>query len=87
MEPTNLFMTAPLFMPVPVPTMNREAKVLRYREKRKARKFEKKIRYASRKTYAENRPRSKGRFARKTDVELDVDQIFSFEDYGIVPSF
>ncbi|KAJ6814274.1 zinc finger protein CONSTANS-LIKE 2 isoform X1 [Iris pallida] len=75
--------------------MDREARVLRYREKKKNRKFEKTIRYASRKAYAEARPRIKGRFARRTDVEeLEVDQMFSnyaiSEDnsgYGIVPTF
>jgi hypothetical protein len=40
----------------------------RYREKRKLRKFEKTIRYASRKAYAEVRPRIKGRFAKKEEV-------------------
>jgi hypothetical protein len=40
----------------------------RYREKRKRRKFEKTIRYASRKAYAEVRPRIKGRFATREEV-------------------
>lgn len=55
---------------------DREARVLRYREKRKKRRFEKKVRYASRKTYAEIRPRIKGRFAKRSDLMtvLDVDQ-------------
>ncbi|XVE54624.1 hypothetical protein DITRI_Ditri03aG0097000 [Diplodiscus trichospermus] len=77
-----------LLMPLQFTSMNREEKVLRYREKRKARKFEKKIRYASRKAYAETRPRVKGRFASKTDMEIEDDQLFSKEDYGygIVPS-
>ncbi|PKA64157.1 Zinc finger protein CONSTANS-LIKE 5 [Apostasia shenzhenica] len=44
--------------------MEREAKVLRYKEKRKKRRYEKQIRYASRKAYAEKRPRVKGRFAK-----------------------
>ncbi|KAJ8770814.1 hypothetical protein K2173_021461 [Erythroxylum novogranatense] len=44
--------------------VDREAHMLRYREKRKNRKFEKTIRYASRKAYAETRPRIKGRFAK-----------------------
>ena len=39
---------------------------MRYREKRKSRRFEKTIRYASRKAYAETRPRVKGRFAKRT---------------------
>lgn len=76
--------------------MDREARVLRYREKKKTRKFEKTIRYASRKAYAETRPRIKGRFAKRTDadaeVEVEVEQMFSSalisdHGYGIVPSF
>ncbi|XP_009799762.1 zinc finger protein CONSTANS-LIKE 5 [Nicotiana sylvestris] len=79
--------------------MNREARVLRYREKKKNRKFEKTIRYASRKAYAETRPRIKGRFAKRNDsdgagVDSDIDQIFSGAGfiandsrYGVVPSF
>ncbi|KAG2245538.1 hypothetical protein Bca52824_085166 [Brassica carinata] len=62
---------------------DREARVLRYREKKKRRKFEKTIRYASRKAYAEVRPRIKG---------PDAEQLFSTSlmsntSYGIVPSF
>ncbi|KAM6542014.1 hypothetical protein CsatB_006461 [Cannabis sativa] len=60
---------------------DREARVLRYREKRKNRKFEKTIRYASRKAYAETRPRIKGRFAKRTEVEIEA------ERYGVVPMF
>ncbi|DBA83622.1 hypothetical protein WJX77_005017 [Trebouxia sp. C0004] len=48
--------------------MDREARVARYREKRKRRTFEKTIRYESRKAYAEVRPRIKGRFATKEEV-------------------
>ncbi|KAL3130722.1 hypothetical protein ABBQ38_000070 [Trebouxia sp. C0009 RCD-2024] len=48
--------------------MAREARVARYREKRKRRTFEKTIRYESRKAYAEVRPRIKGRFATKDEV-------------------
>ena len=62
---------------------DRKARVLRYREKRKNRKFEKTIRYASRKAYAETRPRIKGRFAKRTDVEVEVER---FGGYGVVPS-
>jgi len=46
---------------------SREARLMRYREKRKNRRFEKTIRYASRKAYAESRPRVKGRFAKRAD--------------------
>ncbi|MGM7466759.1 CCT domain-containing protein, partial [Escherichia albertii] len=49
--------------------IDREARVQRYREKRKNRRFEKTIRYASRKAYAETRPRIKGRFAKRADME------------------
>ncbi|XP_013644602.2 zinc finger protein CONSTANS-LIKE 2 [Brassica napus] len=71
---------------------DREARVLRYREKKKRRKFEKTIRYASRKAYAEVRPRIKGRFAKRIDMEADAEQLFSTSlmsntSYGIVPSF
>ncbi|KAL6906389.1 hypothetical protein ACP4OV_003990 [Aristida adscensionis] len=51
------------------PVMDREAKVMRYKEKRKRRRYEKQIRYASRKAYAEMRPRVKGRFAKVPDGE------------------
>ncbi|XP_023746649.1 zinc finger protein CONSTANS-LIKE 3 [Lactuca sativa] len=80
--------------------MDRMARVLRYREKRKNRKFEKKIRYASRKAYAEQRPRIKGRFAKRTEstTELNADRwLFTAAsdcssygvevEYGVVPSF
>ncbi|CAN7116893.1 unnamed protein product [Brassica rapa subsp. narinosa] len=69
---------------------DREARVQRYREKKKRRKFEKTIRYASRKAYAEIRPRIKGRFAKRTETEADAEQLFStslMAGYGIVPSF
>ncbi|MQL80262.1 hypothetical protein Taro_012707 [Colocasia esculenta] len=49
--------------------MDREARVLRYREKKKRRKFGKQIRYASRKAYAEVRPRIRGRFVKAPDVD------------------
>ncbi|CAF2137304.1 unnamed protein product [Brassica rapa] len=72
-------------------SMDREARVLRYREKRKNRKFEKTIRYASRKAYAESRPRIKGRFAKRTETENDdvfFSQVYaSAGQYGVVPTF
>jgi len=49
--------------------LTRAERVARYREKRKHRKFEKTIRYASRKAYAEVRPRIKGRFAKKEELQ------------------
>ncbi|KAL5559590.1 hypothetical protein UlMin_035801 [Ulmus minor] len=69
---------------VQISPADRVARVLRYREKRKNRKFEKTIRYASRKAYAETRPRIKGRFAKRTEVELEADRI---SGYGVVPSY
>ncbi|KAH9614451.1 hypothetical protein KSS87_004762 [Heliosperma pusillum] len=82
------------------PAMDRAARVLRYREKRKNRKFEKTIRYASRKAYAETRPRVKGRFVKRTgnDETSDIDKLFAnsresnFDyvvdhGYGVVPTF
>ncbi|XP_073131861.1 zinc finger protein CONSTANS-LIKE 3 [Henckelia pumila] len=65
----------------PVSGLDREARVLRYREKRKNRRFEKTIRYASRKAYAETRPRIKGRFAKRSDLQL-IDS-----SYCLVPTF
>ncbi|CAN8288470.1 unnamed protein product [Cochlearia groenlandica] len=44
----------------------REARVWRYRDKRKNRLFEKKIRYQVRKVNADKRPRMKGRFVRRS---------------------
>lgn len=87
-----LFSGPPIQVPTQFSPMDREARVLRYREKKKTRKFEKTIRYASRKAYAEARPRIKGRFAKRSEVKLEVDQMFSNyvvseHGYSIVPSF
>ncbi|VAI56167.1 unnamed protein product [Triticum turgidum subsp. durum] len=78
----------------------REARLMRYREKRKNRRFEKTIRYASRKAYAESRPRVKGRFAKRADdADADADAVavgtittprpcvLDFGSYGVVPTF
>lgn len=61
----------PSLVPLQFPQslLDRKARVARYREKRKHRTFENKIRYTSRKLYAENRPRIKGRFARPDELE------------------
>ncbi|GAV60079.1 zf-B_box domain-containing protein/CCT domain-containing protein [Cephalotus follicularis] len=86
----DLFSGTPNQIPPQLSPMDREARVLRYREKKKNRKFEKTIRYASRKAYAEARPRIKGRFAKRAEVELEVDRMFCSSitaetGYGIVP--
>ncbi|KZV29583.1 zinc finger protein CONSTANS-LIKE 5 [Dorcoceras hygrometricum] len=78
----------------PVSALDREARVLRYREKRKNRRFQKTIRYASRKAYAETRPRIKGRFAKRTSDGADPvflsgspeDYVFDAR-YDVVMSF
>ncbi|XP_073010751.1 zinc finger protein HD1-like [Typha latifolia] len=93
LEGTTNHLPGPSFhLPPQFSSVDREARVLRYREKRKTRKFEKTIRYASRKAYAEARPRIKGRFAKRSDIEHEVDQMFAATEmsdgnYGIVPSF
>ncbi|CAN8304192.1 unnamed protein product [Cochlearia groenlandica] len=46
----------------------REARVSRYREKRRTRLFSKKIRYEVRKLNAEKRPRMKGRFVKRASL-------------------
>ncbi|KAM3363647.1 zinc finger protein CONSTANS-LIKE 2 isoform X1 [Capsicum galapagoense] len=90
-ESIDLYSGHPIQIPPHLAQMDREARVLRYKEKKKNRKFEKTIRYASRKVYAETRPRIKGRFARRTDIEAEVYQMLSTQlmtdsSYGIVPS-
>ncbi|KAK6921170.1 CCT domain [Dillenia turbinata] len=47
---------------------DREARVSRYREKRRTRLFSKKIRYEVRKLNAEKRPRMKGRFVKRSSL-------------------
>lgn len=49
---------------------DRDARVLRYKEKRRTRLFSKKIRYEVRKLNAERRPRMKGRFVKRSSVPL-----------------
>ncbi|KAK8486559.1 hypothetical protein V6N13_025469 [Hibiscus sabdariffa] len=85
----DLFSGPPVQVPTQLTPMDREARVLRYREKKKMRKFEKTIRYASRKAYAETRPRIKGRFAKRTGAEVEVDRmpLMTETGYSIVPSF
>ncbi|CAA3028757.1 zinc finger CONSTANS-LIKE 2-like [Olea europaea subsp. europaea] len=88
-DTVDLFSNSPIQMPTQLSGMDREARVLRYREKKKMRKFEKTIRYASRKAYAETRPRIKGRFAKRTDIDqmFYTSLIVDSTRYGIVPSF
>jgi len=55
-------------------TEARKEMLVRYHEKRKARKFKKKIRYESRKVRADNRVRIKGRFARADAPLVAIDK-------------
>ncbi|GBG66679.1 hypothetical protein CBR_g66814 [Chara braunii] len=48
----------------------RKKRINRYRQKRSERNFNKKIKYACRKTLADSRPRVRGRFARNDEVEV-----------------
>uniref|UniRef100_A0A453NIF6 CCT domain-containing protein n=1 Tax=Aegilops tauschii subsp. strangulata TaxID=200361 RepID=A0A453NIF6_AEGTS len=91
---------SPIAAATPATGEGREARLMRYREKRKNRRFEKTIRYASRKAYAESRPRVKGRFAKRAD-DADADSnavavgtittprpcVLDFGSYGVVPTF
>ena len=45
----------------------RRLRILRYRQKRQERNFDRKIKYACRKTLADSRPRVRGRFAKNDD--------------------
>ncbi|KAL6659168.1 hypothetical protein ACP70R_003208 [Stipagrostis hirtigluma subsp. patula] len=63
--PADASVVVPAAAAVVAAAAEREARVRRYREKRKNRKFQKTIRYASRKAYAEARPRIKGRFVKR----------------------
>ncbi|KAF9590749.1 hypothetical protein IFM89_038062 [Coptis chinensis] len=54
---------------------SRDDAVMRYKEKKKSRKFEKKIRYASRKARADIRKRVKGRFVKAGDA-YDYDPLY-----------
>ncbi|CAL0315639.1 unnamed protein product [Lupinus luteus] len=59
---------------------SRSNAVMRYREKKKARKFEKSVRYASRKARADVRKRVKGRFVKAGDV-YDYDPLSQTRSY------
>lgn len=48
----------------------RKIRIHRYQQKRSQRNFNKKIKYACRKTLADSRPRVRGRFAKNMDDDL-----------------
>ncbi|KAK9267920.1 hypothetical protein L1049_010357 [Liquidambar formosana] len=67
----------PWYPPCPensLPSASRDSAVLRYKEKKKTRKFDKKVRYASRKARADVRKRVKGRFVKAGDA-FDYDPL------------
>lgn len=47
----------------------KKERIERYRSKRNQRNFNKKIKYACRKTLADSRPRIRGRFARNDEID------------------
>ncbi|PIA58334.1 hypothetical protein AQUCO_00500332v1 [Aquilegia coerulea] len=62
------------------PSFSRDSAVMRYKEKKKSRKFDKKIRYASRKARADVRKRVKGRFVKAGDA-YDYDPLCQTKSY------
>ncbi|XP_054790693.1 zinc finger protein CONSTANS-LIKE 13 [Prosopis cineraria] len=56
--------TTPKVAPYELTSQERDSALLRYKEKKKTRRFDKHIRYESRKVRAESRTRIKGRFAK-----------------------
>jgi pseudo-response regulator 1 len=60
----------------------REAALNKFRQKRKERCFDKKIRYVNRKKLAERRPRVRGQFVRKVNgVNVDLNGQPASTDY------
>ena len=51
--------------------VTRKERVARYLKKKERRTYEKTVRYASRKAYAESRPRVKGRFVKTLGIDKD----------------
>ncbi|KAI4341793.1 hypothetical protein MLD38_026475 [Melastoma candidum] len=62
------------------PSANRSNAVMRYKEKKKTRKFEKRVRYASRKARADVRKRVKGRFV-KAGEAYDYDPLIQTHSF------
>lgn len=57
--------------PFDPPPMSRQDRLQRYFEKKKTRKYETKTISSSRKTYAQMRPRIRGRFARSSQTDAN----------------
>ncbi|KAL9271847.1 Zinc finger protein CONSTANS-LIKE 10-like protein [Drosera capensis] len=62
------------------PSISRSDAVMRYKEKKKTRKFDKRVRYASRKERADVRKRVKGRFVKAGDV-YDYDPLSRMKSF------
>ncbi|KAI4382354.1 hypothetical protein MLD38_008328 [Melastoma candidum] len=60
---------------VPYSPEEKKERIERYRSKRTQRNFNKKIKYACRKTLADSRPRIRGRFARNDEIEKTEPQL------------
>ncbi|KAL4296359.1 hypothetical protein GQ457_12G029140 [Hibiscus cannabinus] len=58
----------------------KKERIQRYRTKRNHRNFNKKIKYACRKTLADSRPRIRGRFIRNTETETNPQAAWSHMD-------
>ncbi|XP_062173167.1 zinc finger protein CONSTANS-LIKE 9 isoform X2 [Alnus glutinosa] len=58
----------------------KKERIERYRSKRNQRNFNKKIKYACRKTLADSRPRIRGRFARNDEIDQKSSQVRGEED-------
>ncbi|MCO5587421.1 hypothetical protein L7F22_041370 [Adiantum nelumboides] len=75
-----LIAPSPMVGGKPVQAERREAALSKFRLKRKGRCFEKKIRYASRKKLAEQRPRVRGQFVKRSVVLADNTGIQDLSD-------
>lgn len=64
----------------PMSSTSRSDAVLRYKEKKKTRQFEKRVRYVSRKARADSRRRVKGRFVKAGDA-YDYDPLNDTRSY------
>ena len=60
--------------------MSRKDRVKRYLDKKKRRKYDKRVRYASRKAYAEIRPRVGGRFVKAEKIKIN--EVEDIDDDG-----
>ncbi|KAK4255006.1 hypothetical protein QN277_008069 [Acacia crassicarpa] len=60
----------------------KKVRIERYRSKRNLRNFNKKIKYACRKTLADSRPRIRGRFARNEETEKNPEVQWSHDGVG-----